>query len=461
MLSELDQNAIVFTCGDNDTFAPWIIQTIKGFRKDVTVLNTSLMLKKDYRDKVFKEIGIPAYTGDVDLQKIKTDSEYTQFVKSLHQHIFDQTPSHPVYVSITCFHQFENDHANKLFLTGLAYKYSEESFDNISLIRRNFEKRYLTDHLKESFDYNIANKIAIQYNAMYLPSLVKLYKHYGKSEELYKQKELRKLLINISEKSGQQGEISEILGSNDKQSLDYFKSALIDVKGIEEKMISLEGNIYMGAHEVSNSDYLKFLSNLLRSRKLELFNTCLYDSAQWVERFKESYNEPMQNLYHAHPAYGDYPVVNIKHEAAVAYCEWLSKQYNSQRKREYTQVRFRLPNEVEWTKAASISESSTSGLPDDNLRDRKGCYLANIKSGEQNYAEDGAMYTAKVDSYKPNEQGFFCIIGNVSEMLNKPGIAKGGSWYHTFNECGLKQLQTYSNCDPGVGFRLVMEVLEK
>jgi hypothetical protein len=43
MLAGLDRNAIIFTNGDNDTFPIWYLQEVENFRRDVTVLNLSLV----------------------------------------------------------------------------------------------------------------------------------------------------------------------------------------------------------------------------------------------------------------------------------------------------------------------------------------------------------------------------------------------------------------------------------
>ncbi len=43
ILAGLDENAIVFTNGDNDTFPIWYLQYVEHFRTDVTVVNLSLV----------------------------------------------------------------------------------------------------------------------------------------------------------------------------------------------------------------------------------------------------------------------------------------------------------------------------------------------------------------------------------------------------------------------------------
>jgi hypothetical protein len=59
-LDSCDKNAIIFTIGDNDTFALWYAQGIEGYRQDVRIVNTSLFQTDWYIDDMKKK----AYESD-------------------------------------------------------------------------------------------------------------------------------------------------------------------------------------------------------------------------------------------------------------------------------------------------------------------------------------------------------------------------------------------------------------
>lgn len=458
ILAELDQNAILFTAGDNDTFATWLIQAVKKFRKDVTVVNTYLITIDSYRNNLFAELGYDKL--NVTLQKDNlTQQEYDLGQEAIFQHIFNG--KRPVYVSASAQGIFDQKYSSKLYLTGLALKYSETPFDNTSIIRRNYEKRYLIDYLKETFAYNISNPVGESFNAMYLPSMIKLYQHYSESEELVKKQELESLMLRVAEQTGQQEDLVEIFSKEEKPN--RFLSTILDLKSLEKNMVSLNEKVFINKYEVSNGEYRLFLKNLDKSGQMSLYQQYCYDSTQWVKgEFAKGFSSPMENLYHWHPAYANYPTVNISYEAAKAYCEWLTKQYSLQRKRTYTQVVFRLPTELEWrTAAGSGDPKAITPFPNNSIKNSSDCYLANIQPIKGRFFDDGGFHQVKVNSYQPNKLGIYNTFGNVSEMTSTKGTALGGSWFDLFEDCTFDKKQAYSSPMPTIGFRIVMEIIER
>ena len=235
--------------------------------------------------------------------------------------------------------------------------------------------------------------------------------------------------------------------------------------------VKIKGNIYIDKTEVSNFDwreYVMWLEKTYGKTAME-YRNALPDTLVWKE--KESYNEPYTQYYYSHPAYNDYPVVGISYEQAVQYCKWRTERVKelfetkmlTDKKNVYpTNFEYRLPTKEEWEAAAKIGYSEK--IQQQLNTKYKGQILANLKRNKEdnvvvagNLAQN-ADIIAPVKSYWPNAAGCYNLIGNVAEMINQQGLAKGGSWMNEPSEVYIEKDLTYTKPTAWLGFRCVAEI---
>lgn len=71
------------------------------------------------------------------------------------------------------------------------------------------------------------------------------------------------------------------------------------------------------------------------------------DTTVWVRQLQYSYNEPIARQYNWFPAFDTYPVVGVDWYQAVAFCNWRTNLWQSERERNklYFEGEFKLPSE--------------------------------------------------------------------------------------------------------------------
>ncbi|HEU4723927.1 MAG TPA: tetratricopeptide repeat protein, partial [Candidatus Eisenbacteria bacterium] len=131
MLAPLEPNAIVMTNGDNDTFPLWYIQEVEGFRKDVRVVNMSLLNTPWYILQLKNlEPKVPFTYTDQEIEKLYPylDEKTGQvvWVKDLavKNMIAANAWKKPVYLAVTVPDQMGMD--KQMTLEGLVYRISPE-----------------------------------------------------------------------------------------------------------------------------------------------------------------------------------------------------------------------------------------------------------------------------------------------------------------------------------------------
>ncbi|MBL7765743.1 MAG: hypothetical protein JNJ58_06610 [Chitinophagaceae bacterium] len=210
VLAGLDQHAIIFTSGDNDTYPAWILQS-QGIRRDVTVLNLHLLHLDAYRAKVFQKLGITNWDMKDNQSGEQGSSHWdeSRFQQELLKRAVANRNAYPVYIALTAggCEEYIQSVEDKLYLTGMAYQYSEENMDDIALLKRNFENRYALDPIDKLIFSDISADQVIMINQNYIVPMLKLYDHYVESGDLQHVAWIKSKILALAEHSEQKADI--------------------------------------------------------------------------------------------------------------------------------------------------------------------------------------------------------------------------------------------------------------
>lgn len=204
-------------------------------------------------------------------------------------------------------------------------------------------------------------------------------------------------------------------------------------------------NFFIGAHEVTNREYLAFVKNTGGNFPEWMNPNSKYHYQTGSDAFYKKLGPALYNL--------DHPVVGVSWQDAIMYCAWLSLK---------GPYKYRLPTEAEWELAArggnnTIKYSWGNGAPlparggnvgDEALKRVFPDWPVIWRAYNDNYA-----FTAPVEKFGENKLGIFDMTGNIAEWCNdwyesdyyqkqvwdRPGgpargtekVIRGGSWSDT------------------------------
>lgn len=257
---------------------------------------------------------------------------------------------------------------------------------------------------------------------------------------------------------------------------------------------------FIAKWEVSNSEYREFTRSIKEKGDTALYRSLLPDTLQWT--FAHGAFEPQVRYYFYHPAYRDYPVVNITEAGAVAYCRWLEDRINATPGLS-VRVKCELPSREQWVMAGwggrdyypyawgnrlmnehaqplckyqRIGDERITGLGDsiqvvthfeDWFSDGFGHYDRKAERRSRRGVQDGEIPehryepTVYVRAYPPNAFGLYNMCGNVAEMIDSAGVAVGGGWMSTGYDVRLLSTMTYEHPTPWIGFRPILEIVKE
>ena len=231
-----------------------------------------------------------------------------------------------------------------------------------------------------------------------------------------------------------------------------------------QSYVQVQPQLYFANTETTNAAYNQYLAALLQQGDITAYNNAKIDTANWITHNGFN-NKKIAETYHVADDYKQYPVVNVSYKNAQHYCQWLTETYNADSNRKFKKVKFRLPTEAEWMFAANNGSQlrnyswNSESLTVANGR-FKGQYHANFKRPTDGI-NTRMYFLGNSLSFYPNELGIYNLSGNAAEMVEEEGIAKGGSYSDEADGIKNSARKTYQSSSPEIGFRVVMEVIEK
>ena len=256
------------------------------------------------------------------------------------------------------------------------------------------------------------------------------------------------------------------------------KTPSFNLSKIEKTFSKVDSNIYASTYEVSNIQYRTFLKELKAKGDSKSYSIAEVDSVNW--RNNTHYLEPFVDYYQGHPAYANYPVVNISYEGAQLFCKWLTEKYNNYPKRKFKKVIVRLPTKEEWQKAAlgtmnkalfpwggpyvvgkcNFHQIDQVSIHYDKEKNEYKLPKSNNGGIADNIGDDW-LATSAIDSYEPNTIGIYNMAGNAAEMIQEKGICCGGSWLSGGYDVRIEATANYKHSDVDLGFRFFIEIIEE
>ncbi len=492
-LMSVEQNALLFTQQESDTYPAMLLQYALGVRPDVHVISFQLLENPVYRANLIEL---------EDLFWIPKDCAMADFLgQILNPKLPKSASAKPIYFGSMTNKNLMQADKEKLYLTGLALKFSTSAFDNVATLRYNFENRFRTDYLELSFEPETDPVAVARVNLNYIPALLLLHRHYITAGETDKATRLQNLALRIARAGDREAEVRAFF--EPEQPSNEILTAITS-KSLEKTMKKVSDKLYAAETELTNGQYETFLTDLLKNKEFDQLSTCKTAKTDWISLLpQELQNLPAKQIFkHGHPDDPELPVQNISYEAAQRYCAWVTQVYNaSPEKKKFKKVIFRLPTEAEWMTAARCGrKDATYPWGGYSVQTSKGCYLGNYNTtepcgdcpdqtlpafaatsndisppkkdskpvGKADLATmalgslyDGGFFAVPVTSYIPNDFGLYSMSGNVAEMIAEPGKTKGGSWQDIPYYGQISIVKTYSDPSPAIGFRVFMEVIEE
>ncbi|NOT52494.1 MAG: SUMF1/EgtB/PvdO family nonheme iron enzyme [Chitinophagaceae bacterium] len=240
-------------------------------------------------------------------------------------------------------------------------------------------------------------------------------------------------------------------------------------KKVPPGTVKVNDTLFVDETEISNLHWREYLFYLEKFDSTSI-EKALPDTSVW----RNTVSETLTGYYLRQPSFNNYPVVGISYEQAVVFCQWRSDRVNElnskkpENERSFKKITYRLLSKQEWESIAAGKlsvEKYPYGCDSVYTKWNGRTYM---KSFNCKFLSDPFVYhhwgaeeqiTTPINAFFRNSSHTYNMIGNVAEMVSEKGIAKGGSFDHTLEECKIINDQYYTKPERWLGFRCVAIVV--
>ncbi|MGB1217544.1 MAG: SUMF1/EgtB/PvdO family nonheme iron enzyme, partial [Saprospiraceae bacterium] len=250
--------------------------------------------------------------------------------------------------------------------------------------------------------------------------------------------------------------------------------------------VEISPNFYADISEMTTIGYREYLSwlDLIYGKDSEIRKEAQFDANVWYD-VKE---DVFARIYFSHPSYTQYPIVGITLEQAKKYSEWRTERVVEQsliakgliefsldrtpenhftierymegkmdwivKQEDFLVAEYTIPTEEEWEQLVKCEGAEFSCMNENSRENKK--MKKNRYSIYNTRTEDGHMNLSMVDGWQGlDTKGMYGLIGNVSEMVDKEGVSKGGHWNKSLEEIKENISDTFEEANSWTGFRNV------